>query len=110
MKFDVIITNPPFSKFEHFFKCMQSTGKDVICFGNGAAVQYQWTKELWQNKKISVIPFEFNWFLTPTFKKKRAKTYVYTNIHQNHKTDKTKPLKEIRLGGRSTVYCVHCQT
>lgn len=93
---DVIITNPPFSKFEHYFKCMQSTGKDIICFGNGAAVQYQWTKELWQNKKISVIPFEFNWFLTPTFKKKRAKTYVYTNIHQNHKTDKIKPLKEIQ--------------
>lgn len=93
---DVIITNPPFSKFEHFFKCMQSTGKDVICFGNGAAVQYQWTEELWKNKKISVIPFEFNWFLTPTFKKKRAKTYVYTNIYQNHKTDKIKPLKEIQ--------------
>jgi hypothetical protein len=92
---DIIITNPPFSKFEHFFKCMQSTGKDVICFGNGASVQYQWTKDLWQNKKISVIPFEFNWFLTPTFKKKRAKTYVYTNKHQNHKTDKIKPLKEI---------------
>lgn len=92
---DVIITNPPFSKFEHFFKCMQSTGKDIICFGNGAAVQYQWTKELWQNKKISVIPYEFNWFLTPTFKKKRAKTYVYTNKHQNHKTDKIKKLKDI---------------
>lgn len=92
---DVIITNPPFSKFEHFFKCMQSTGKDVICFGNGAAVQYQWTKDLWQTKKISVIPFEFNWFLTPTFKKKRAKTYVYTNKQQNHKTDKIKLLDEI---------------
>ena len=92
---DVIITNPPFSKFEHFFKCMQTTGKDVICFGNGAAVQYQWTKELWQNKKISAIPFEFNWFLTPTFKRKRAKTYVYTNKHQNHTTDKIKPLSEI---------------
>jgi hypothetical protein len=92
---DVIITNPPFSKFEHFYKCMQSTGKDVICFGNGAAVQYQWTKELWQNKKISVIPFEFNWFLTPTYKRKRAKTYVYTNKHQNHTTEKIKPLSEI---------------
>lgn len=92
---DVIITNPPFSKFEHFFKCMLSTGKDVICFGNGSAVQYQWTEELWKNKKISVIPFEFNQFLTPTFKRKRAKTYVYTNIHQNHKTDKIKPLSEI---------------
>jgi hypothetical protein len=92
---DVIITNPPFSKFEHFFKCMQSTGKDVICFGNGAAVQYQWTKELWLNKTISVIPFEFNWFLTPTFKKKRAKTYVYTTINQKHTTDKIKSLKDI---------------
>ncbi len=92
---DVIITNPPFSKFEHFFKCMLSTGKDVICFGNGTAVQYQWTEELWKRKKISVIPFEFNCFLTPTFKKKRAKTYVYTNIQQNHKTDKIKPLSEI---------------
>ena len=92
---DVIITNPPFSKFEHFYKCMLSTGKDVICFGNGTAVQYQWTKELWQNKKLSVIPFEFNWFLTPTFKRKRAKTYVYTNKHQNHTTDNIKPLSEI---------------
>lgn len=92
---DVIITNPPFSKFEHFFKCMQSTGKDVICFGNGSAVQYTWTEELWKNKKISVIPFEFNQFLTPTFKRKRAKTYVFTNIHQNHKTEKIKPLSEI---------------
>ncbi len=92
---DVIITNPPFSKFEHFYKCMLSTGKDVICFGNGTAVQYQWTKELWQNKKLSVIPFEFNWFLTPTFKRKRAKTYVYTNKHQNHTTDNIKPLLEI---------------
>jgi hypothetical protein len=93
---DVIITNPPFSKFEHFYKCMQSTGKDVICFGNGAAVQYTWTKELWQKKKISVIPFEFNEFLTPTFKCKRAKTYVYTNIPQNHTTDKIKSLIEIK--------------
>ena len=92
---EVIITNPPFSKFEHFFKCMQSTGKDVICFGNGVAVRYQWTEELWKNKKIFVIPFEFNEFLTPTFKKKRAKTYVYTNISQNHTTDKIKPLSEI---------------
>ncbi len=92
---DVIITNPPFSKFEHYYKCMQSTGKDIICFGNGASVQYQWTKELWQNKQISVIPFEFNWFLTPTFKRKRAKTYVFTNIHQKHTTDKIKPLSEI---------------
>ena len=92
---DIIITNPPFSKFEHFYKCMLSTGKDVICFGNGTAVQYQWTKELWQNKKLSVIPFEFNWFLTPTFKRKRAKTYVYTNKHQNHTTDNIKPLLEI---------------
>lgn len=92
---DIIITNPPFSKFEHYFKCMQSTGKDVICFGNGAAVQYQWTKELWQNKKISVIPYEFNWFLTPTYKRKRAKTYVYTNKHQKHTTDKIRPLREI---------------
>jgi hypothetical protein len=92
---DVIITNPPFSKFEHYFKCMQSTGKDIICFGNGASVQYQWTKELWQNKQISVIPFEFNWFLTPTFKRKRAKTYVFTNVHQKHTTDKIKPLSEI---------------
>lgn len=93
---DIIITNPPFSRFEHYYKCMQSTGKDFICFGNGAAVQYQWTKELWQNKKISVIPFEFNWFLTPTFKKKRAKAYVYTNIYQKHTTDKIKPLKDIK--------------
>ncbi|TAD98796.1 MAG: hypothetical protein EAZ97_10280 [Bacteroidetes bacterium] len=92
---DVIITNPPFSKFEHFWKCMQSTGKDVICFGNGAAVQYQWTKELWQNKKISAIPFQFNWFLTPTLKKKRANTYVFTNIPQHHKTSKIKKLSEI---------------
>ncbi len=92
---DVIITNPPFSKFEHYYKCMLSTKKDVICFGNGAAVQYTWTKELWNSKKISVIPFEFNEFLTPTLKRKRAKTYVYTNIHQNHTTDKIKPLSEI---------------
>ncbi len=92
---DIIITNPPFSKFEHFYKCMQSTGKDIICFGNGVAVRYKWTEELWKNKKIDVIPFEFNWFLTPTFKKKRAKTYVYTNIRQNHTTDKIKPLKKI---------------
>lgn len=92
---DVIITNPPFSKFEHYYKCMQSTGKDVICIGNGAAVQYQWTKELWQNKKISVLTFELHWFLTPTFKKKRALAYIYTNIYQNHTTDKIKPLAQI---------------
>jgi hypothetical protein len=92
---DVIITNPPFSKFEHYFKCMQSTGKDVICFGNGVAVRYQWTEELWKSKKIFVIPFEFNEFLTPTFKRKRAKAYVYTNIPQTHKTEKIKPLGEI---------------
>jgi hypothetical protein len=92
---DIIITNPPFSKFEHYFKCMQSTGKDVICFGNGAGVQYQWMEDLWKEKKISVIPFEFDEFLTPTFKKKRAKTYVFTNVYQEHKTDKIKPLKDI---------------
>jgi len=92
---DIIITNPPFSKFEHFFKCMQSTGKDVICIGNGGAVQYQWTKELWQNKGISVLTCEFHWFLSPTYKKKRAFAYVFTNIRQNHTTDKIKPLSEI---------------
>jgi hypothetical protein len=92
---DVIITNPPFSKFEHFYKCMQSTGKDFICFGNGGGVRYKWTEDLWKNKKISVIPFEFNEFLTPTFKRKRAKAYVFTNTPQNHTTDKIKPLSEI---------------
>ncbi|TAG06756.1 MAG: hypothetical protein EAZ44_01610 [Cytophagia bacterium] len=92
---DVIITNPPFSKFEHFYKCMLSTKKDIICIGNGAAVQYTWTKELWNNKKISVLTSEFHWFLTPTYKKKRALTYVFTNIYQNHTTDKIKTLNEI---------------
>ncbi len=92
---DVIITNPPFTKFEQFYKCMQSTGKDVICFGNGVAVRYKWTEELWKNKKISVIPFEFHKFLTPTFKMKRVLAYVYTNIRQNHTTDNIKPLAEI---------------
>ena len=92
---DVVITNPPFSKFEHFYKCMLSTGKDVICFGNGVASNYKWTEELWKNKKIAVLPFEFPWFLTPTFKRKRALAYVFTNIQQNHTTDKIKPLSEI---------------
>ena len=92
---DIIITNPPFSKFEHYFKCMLSTKKDIICVGNGASVQYQWTKELWQNKKIAVLPYELHWFLSPSFKKKRAFAFIYTNIIQNHTTDKIKLLKEI---------------
>ncbi len=92
---DVIITNPPFSKFEHFFKCMQSTGKDFICFGNGVAVRYQWTEELWKNKKIFVIPYRFDWFLSPTFKKKNALAFIFTNIPQTHTFNKIKPLKEI---------------
>ena len=92
---DIIITNPPFSKFEHYFKCMLSTGKDVICLGSKTAVQYTWTKELWDNKKIFVLPYELNWFLTPTYKNKRAVAVVFTNIHQNHTTDKIKPLSEI---------------
>ena len=91
---DVIITNPPFSKFEHFFKCMLSTGKDVICLGSKTAVQYTWTKDLW-NKKLFVLPCRFDWFLTPTYKKKNAIALVYTNIQQKHKTDKIKPLSEI---------------
>lgn len=93
---DVIITNPPFSKFEHFYKCMLFTKKDIICLGSGVAVQYQWTKELWNNNKISVLPNRFDWFLTPTYKKKNALAYVFTNIHQNHKTNKIKPLSEIK--------------
>lgn len=93
---DVIITNPPFSKFEHYYKCMQSTGKNFICFGNGVAVRYRWTQELWQNKKINVLPFEFHWFLTPTFKRKRAFSFIFTNVPQNTKTDKIKPLNEIK--------------
>jgi hypothetical protein len=92
---DIIITNPPFSKFEHFFKCMLSTGKDVICLGSKTAVQYTWTKELWNNNKIFVLPNRFDWFLTPTYKKKNAVALTYTNIKQDHKTDKIKPLKEI---------------
>ena len=92
---DIIITNPPFSKFEHFFKCMQSTGKDVICLGSKTAVQYTWTKELWNSKKIFVLPHRFDWFLTPTFKSKNAVALVYTNIPQTHKTDKIIPLSEI---------------
>jgi len=92
---DIIITNPPFSKFEHYFKCMQSTGKDVICLGSKTAVQYTWTKELWDSKKLFVLPYRFDWFLTPTFKKKNAIALIYTNIKQSHKTDKIKPLKEI---------------
>ena len=92
---DIIITNPPFSKFEHYFKCMQSTGKDVICFGSKTAVQYTWTKELWNDKKIFVLPYEFNWFLTPTYKNKRAVGVIFTNVEQKHKTDKIKPLSEI---------------
>jgi len=91
---DVIITNPPFSKFEHFFKCMLSTGKDVICLGSKTSAQYTWTKELW-NKKFFVLPYRFDWFLTPTYKRKNATALVYTNIKQRHKTDKIKPLSEI---------------
>ncbi|MDR1859744.1 MAG: adenine-specific methyltransferase EcoRI family protein [Bacteroidales bacterium] len=92
---DVIITNPPFSKFEHFYKCMQSTGKDVICLGSGTAVQYKWTEALWKNKKIYVLNCRFDWFLTPTYKRKNALAFVFTNIPQNHTTDKIKPLNEI---------------
>lgn len=92
---DVIITNPPFSKFEHFYKCMLSTGKDVITFGSKTAVQYTWTKDLWDNKKIFVLSFRFDWFLTPTFKRKNAVALIYTNVPQIHKADKIKPLAEI---------------
>jgi len=92
---DVIITNPPFSKFEHFYMCMLSTGKDVICLGSKTAANYKWTEELWKSKKIFVLPHRFDWFLTPTFKSKNAIALVYTNIPQNHKTDKIKPLSEI---------------
>ena len=74
---DVIITNPPFSKFEHFYKCMLSTGKDFICLGNIVAANYKWTEELWKNKKMFVLPFRFQWFLTPTFKSKNASALVY---------------------------------
>ena len=92
---DVIITNPPFSKFEHFYKCMLSTGKDFICLGNIVAANYKWTEELWKNKKMFVLPFRFQWFLTPTFKSKNASALVYNNIPHTHKTDKIKPLVEI---------------
>ena len=92
---DVIITNPPFSKFEHFYKCMLSTGKDFICLGNIVAANYKWTEELWKSKKMFVLPFRFQWFLTPTFKSKNASALVYTNILQTHKIEKIKPLAEI---------------
>jgi len=92
---DIIITNPPFSKFEHYFKCMQSTGKDVICLGSKTAVQYTWTKKLWDNKKLFVLPCRFDWFLTPTYKSKNAIALVYTTVQQTHKTNKIKPLSEI---------------
>ena len=52
-------------------------GKDVICLGNIAAVQYQWTKELWNNKKLFVISFRFQWFLMPTYKGKNTSALVY---------------------------------
>ena len=93
---DVIITNPPFSTFEHYYKCMLSTGKDIICLGSKTAVQYTWTKDLWNNKKMFVLSHRFDWFLTPTFKSKNAVALVYTNILQKHKTDKIKPLSEIK--------------
>jgi len=92
---DIIITNPPFSKFEHYFKCMQSTGKDLICIGNGGAVQYAWTKELWNDKQLFVLPYEFHWFLTPTYKNKRAFALIFTNIQQTQKADKIIALSEI---------------
>lgn len=92
---DVIITNPPFSKFEHYYKCMLSTKKDVICLGSKTAVQYTWTKELWQNKKLFVLPHRFDWFLTPTYKSKNAVALIYTNIEQIHETNKIKPLADI---------------
>ena len=92
---DIIITNPPFSKFEHYFKCMLSTGKDVICLGSNTAIQYTWTKELWDNKKIFVLPRRFDWFLTPTYKSKNALAFIYTNVPQTHKASRIKPLSEI---------------
>jgi hypothetical protein len=92
---DVIITNPPFSDFQNYYDRMVKTGKDVICLGNGGAANYKWTEEFWKRKEIFILPFEFSWFLTPTFKKKRALAYVFTNIPQNHTTDKIKPLAEI---------------
>jgi hypothetical protein len=92
---DVIITNPPFSKFEHYFKCMLSTGKDIICWGSNTVIQYTWTKDLWNSKKMFVLPHRFDWFLTPIFKSKNALAFIYTNVPQKHKTDKIKPLSEI---------------
>jgi len=92
---DIIITNPPFSKFEHYFRCMLQTGKDVICLGSKTAVQYIWTKELWDSKKLFVLPCRFDWFLTPTYKSKNAVGLVYTTVQQSHKTNKIKPLSEI---------------
>jgi hypothetical protein len=93
---DVVITNPPFSKFEHFYKCMISTEKDIICFGNGVAARYKWTEMLWKNKQLFILPYEFHWFLSPTYKQKRVLAFVYTNIPQTYKTNKIKPLEEIQ--------------
>jgi len=93
---DVIITNPPFSDFENYYHCMVfKAKKDVICLGNKVAANYKWAEELWKDKKIFVLPYRFDWFLTPTFKSKNAIALVYTNIPQTHKTDKIKPLSEI---------------
>ena len=92
---DVIITNPPFSDFQNYYHCMIKTGKDVICLGSNTTIQYIWTKELWNTKKLFVLPHRFDWFLTPSFKSKNALAFIYTNIPQNHTTDKIKPLVEI---------------
>jgi len=92
---DVIITNPPFSKFEHYYKCMLSTGKDFICFGSTTAVRYTWTEQLWKNKQMFMLPYQLFWFLTPTYKCKRAGAFIYTNVPQKHTTDQIKPLAEI---------------
>jgi len=74
---------------------MYSTGKDIICLGSKTAVQYVWTKEFWNNKRMFVLPIRFDWFLTPTFKSKNAIALVYTNVPQTHTTDKILPLSEI---------------
>ena len=92
---DVIITNPPFSCFEHYYKCMLSTGKDVICFGAGTSCQHKWTEPLQKSGKMYVLPYELHEFITPTYKKKRALAFVYTTIKQNHTTNSIKPLGEI---------------
>lgn len=79
-KYDIIITNPPFSIFRKIIDFWFEQKIDFICIGSNLAGGYKNVNKYMQEKRLFVYDIKITKFYNPYGEIKRVKTYIYTTL------------------------------